>query len=145
MTDASSELVSILVPKEHLAKVYGFIATLDGDGSQTPAPATTTTEETTWTPELIRRQYAESPKFIKHFQQLLAKRPGEWLTTKEVATALNAPRGSKTVAGALGAYGRRVSNRYGMRTFPFERQWLHAEGQQSFSMTAEVAAIITAL
>jgi Family of unknown function (DUF6416) len=146
MTDGSSELVSILVPKEHLGKIYGFIGTLDGGGGETSAPLTPTSDkETTWTPELIRRQYNESPEMIKQFQKLLAQHAGEWLSTKEIAQRLNARNGSKTIAGALGAYGRRTSNRYKMKGWPFQNQWLHAEGQQSYSMTPEVAEIIKPL
>jgi hypothetical protein len=146
MESMSNEYVSVLVPKRHLTKVYGLIATLEGESEVTPevAPATET-EEDGWTPELIRRQFEESPETIQRFQKLLADHQGEWLSTSDIATALNAKKGSKTIAGALGAYGRRVSNRYSMKTWPFAWRWLHAEGQQSYCMSPEVADIIKAL
>jgi hypothetical protein len=82
---------------------------------------------------------------MKAFQKHLADHPGTWFSTTDMAMAQNAERGSKTIAGALGAYGRRVSNRYGMKTWPFEDRWHHVEGQQYYSMTPEVADIINAL
>jgi hypothetical protein len=146
MESISNEYVSVLVPKRHLAKVYGLIATLEGEGDVSPEVTTATeTKEDGWTPELIRRQFEESPETIQRFQRLLADHQDEWLSTSEIATALNAKKGSKTIAGALGAYGRRVSNRYSMKKWPFEHKWLHAEGQQSYCMRPEVADIIKAL
>lgn len=146
MESISNEYVSVLVPKRHLAKVYGLIATLESESEASPEVVEVTkTKEDGWTPELIRRQFEESPETIRRFQRLLADHQGEWLSTSDIATALDADRGSKTIAGALGAYGRRVSNRYGMKTWPFANRWLHTEGQQSYCMNPEVAEIIKAL
>jgi hypothetical protein len=146
MESMSNEYVSVLVPKRHLAKVYGLIATLEGESDISPEVATATeTKEDGWTPELIRRQFEESPETIQRFQRLLADHQDEWLSTSDIATALNAQKGSKTIAGALGAYGRRVSNRYSMKTWPFANKWLHTEGQQSYCMSPEVADIIKPL
>jgi hypothetical protein len=147
MTDQSTELVSILVPKQHLGRVYGFISTLDKEPALTePDAAAESKEENKWTPELIRRQFVESPDSIKGFQTLLADHQGEWLSTSDIASRLGAERGAKSIAGALGAYGRRTSNRYKMTTWPFQHRWNHAEGQQYYSMQVpETADIIKSL
>lgn len=137
MSDTDSELVSILVPKLHLMEIYGFISTLDGATTQASE-----TKKAPWPPDLIRRQFDESPDIIKRFQKVLANHPGEKFLTADIASQLKAAKGSKTIAGALGAYGRRTANRYKMKTWPFENAWNHAEGQQSYWMQAEVAAII---
>jgi hypothetical protein len=147
VTDVDSEFVSIPVPKRHLTRVYGFIASLEGTDGISQAALGLNGDGSTkeWTPELIRRQFLESPDTIKRFEKLLAEHEGEWLSTSDIAQALGAARGPKTIAGALGAYGRRVSNRYGMSNWPFENRWIHEEGQQSYCMSAEVAGIIKSL
>ena len=148
MTSTDTELVTIPVPKQHLSRIYGFVATLDHPAGETAplADAQPDTEaESVWTPDLVRRQFDESPDTIKRFQKLLAGSPGESFSTKTVAAQLNAAKGPKTIAGALGAYGRRTSNRYGMKTWPFAARWNHAEGQMYYSMEPETAEIIREL
>lgn len=147
MSQLDAELVSILVPKRHLSRIYGYISTLDEDaasGESAPTPAADA-EEPTWTPELVRRQFLESPEIIKRFQKLLAAHPEEWFSTATIATQLNAAKGSKTIAGALGAYGRRTSNRYKMTSWPFKHDWNHIEGQQYYSMDKDTAETINGL
>ncbi len=147
MTDIGSEFVSIPVPKRHLTKVYGFIASLESAEGipQAGVGVNGDGKGTEWTPELIRRQFVESPDTIKRFEKLLANHEGTWLSTSTIAQALGTARGPKTIAGALGAYGRRVSNRYRMSTWPFQNRWIHEEGQQSYCMPSEVAEIIKSL
>lgn len=147
MTEIDSELVSIPVPKRHLTRVYGFIASLESAeaSSQAPLGLNGDGNRKEWTPELIRRQFVESPDTIKRFEKLLADHEGAWLSTSDIAQALGAARGTKTIAGALGAYRRRVSNRYQMGTWPFETRWIHEERQQSYCMSSEVAEIIKSL
>jgi hypothetical protein len=54
--------------------------------------------------------------------------------------------GWNSVAGALGAYGRRVKNRYGMTTWVFEGRWsLKQDDTWAYVMKAEYAEIISAL
>jgi len=50
-----------------------------------------------------------------------------------------------TIAGALGAYGRRVKNRYKRSSFPFNQSWDHANGEMRHGMTPDVAEIILRL
>ena len=147
MAITPDDYVEVLVPKQHLTRVYGFIASLDtvSETAASPTEVKTAQEAKEWTPELIKTQFTDSPDSIKAFQKYLAARPGTWSSTSEIAAALNAAKGSKSIAGALGAYGRRTSNRYGMTGWPFEYKWNHVEGQQYYSMTPEVAEIIDAL
>ena len=113
------ELVTIPVPKRHLAAIYTFIGTLDADGgSATPAQGD---EANGWTPELIRRQYVDSPESLKAFQKLLASEPGKEFSTQDVVAALSLP-GWKSVAGMLGAAGHRNA-RYGQPHFPWQTRW----------------------
>ncbi|MEP7224988.1 MAG: hypothetical protein ABI783_08525 [Actinomycetota bacterium] len=161
MAIAPDDYVNVLVPKGHLTKVYGFIASLDTvNGAKAapteveaaqerewkPEPTKEKPEPTKeWTPELIKRQFVESPDSIKAFQRHLAAHPDVWFSTGHMAITLKAVKGSKSIAGALGAYGRRVSNRYAMNSWPFKNRWDYSEGQQYYSMAPEVAEIIDGL
>ncbi len=138
MTDTDSELVSILVPKLHLKEIYGFISTLDSAAGEPK-------KGIDWPADLVRRQFNESPEIIKRFQKLLASHPGQKFHTSEIASQLKAAKGAKSIAGALGAYGRRVANRYKMKTFPFDQAWDHAKHEQSHWMKTDVATIIKSL
>ena len=137
MTNNDSELISILVPKQYLQEIYGFISTL---GASTTLGAHG--EEIKWPTALIGRQYDESPDIIKRLQKILAAQPGKKFYTSELAVKLKAPKGSKSVAGALGAYGRRVLNRYKMTTWPIATAWDHEKREQTFWMEPNVAAVI---
>ncbi len=145
MAAIPNDYVAVFVPKQHLTKVYGFIASLDSPSSTEVRPLADRQTAQEWTPELIERQYRESPDSMKKFQKHLAAHPGQEFSTTEIAQAIGAKRGWNSVAGALGAYGRRVKNRYKRDSFPFQSRWEHTEGQQYHSMTPEVAEIIAAL
>ena len=142
-----TEFVNVAVPREHVTKVYGYIASLDGSETAVASTSGSESEQENngWGEDLIRRQFAESPPTIQQFQRHLAANPGQWISMTDIAKALNATYGSKTIAGALGAYGRRTSNRYAMKNWPFNTRWNHTQGQQHYSMTPEVARIIDSI
>lgn len=147
MSSDAEEFVSILVPRRHVTRVYGLIASLEqhpSDDADPPAMANQTREEQ-WPRDLIERQYRESPASMKNFQKYLADHQGEEFSTTQMATALDAAHGWNTVAGQLGAYGRRIKNRYKRDSFPFESRWDHEKGEQYHSMTPQVAEIIKSL
>lgn len=64
---------------------------------------------------------------------------------QELAEALGAQYGWSTIAGALGAYSRRVKNRYKRSSFPFQQRWDYKSGRTYHSMTPEVAEVIKSL
>lgn len=144
MSIEHEEFVSILVPKRHLTQIYGYIASLNGTATVAKETAPEAKDDE-WDRELIERQYRESPDSMKQFQKHLAANPGREFSTTEVADAIGAEYGWNSVAGALGAYGRRVKNRYKRSTFPFQQRWNHEKGEMMHSMTPEVAAIINEL
>jgi hypothetical protein len=135
-----------MVPRSLVTRVYGFIAQLE-DGllpsnSKDTAKDVGFNEE--WTPARIRRAVEESPPAMRDILQALADRPGEPLTTHQLAQAIqgNANADWKTVAGTLGAFSRRVSNRYGLESLPFKSTWDHAEGCSVHRMAPEMASSI---
>jgi len=143
---SNEELVSVMVPKMHLAKVYGLIAKLDGGEAEQPAaepkpstnPAPNADE---WTPSRIRTAVEQSPPAMRDILRALADRAGEWLTTHDLAQAIqgNPNADWKTVAGTLGAFGRRVSSRYGLETLPFEGKRDHGERCRVHRMSTDMA------
>lgn len=143
----AEEFVSVLVPRKHLTRVYGLVASLEQHASGNPevAPAPNETKEEQWPRDLIERQYRESPDSMKKFQRFLADHEGKEFSTTQMADAIGVAYGWNSVAGALGAYGRRVKNRYKRESFPFDSRWDHEKGEQYHSMTPRVADIINSL
>jgi hypothetical protein len=89
--------------------------------------------------------FAESPPAMKDILVALAKRPDEWLTAAELASAIrHKPNADwNTVAGTLGAFGRRCRSRYKRRDWPFRGEWDHTQGRFLYSMSPQVAAVIS--
>jgi|GEM_PF-2047146 len=143
---SNEDLVAVMVPKKHLAKVYGLIARLDGaDEVESPvenveAPAIEAVPDE-WTPSRIRTAVEQSPPAMRDILRALADRAGEWLTTHELAQAIQANPNAdwKTVAGTLGAFGRRISSRYGLESLPFDGKYDHTAGCRVYRMSADMA------
>lgn len=154
------DLVNVLVPRRYLSQVYGFIAKLDANEGQPPlvsavaadTPASATTEAKgggaasidvdEWTPSRLRRMVEESPPAMLEILRMLAERTGEWLTMNELAKAIRPDADWNTVAGTLGAFGRRVRNRYGLESWPFENRYDYEVGGRVCRMSEEVARLI---
>lgn len=144
----SDDLVNVLVPRKHLSRVYGLIAELDG-GTVTPAipstpglaPADRQLDE--WTPSRIRKMVDQSDTAMRAILKELATHAGEWRSTADLAAAIGSKaNGSKadwnTVAGTMGAFGRRLKNRYALDTKPYERRREAGTGKV-FRMSKEIA------
>lgn len=149
-----NEYVNVLVPRKHLAKVYGYVASLEGeDGSDSPSSAVTLTprseepEMDEWTNSRLRRLVDESPPAMLDILHTLSSRAGEWLTSEDLAAAIRHKPDAdwNTVAGTLGAFGRRIKNRYGLESWPFENKHDHELGGRVFVMNDAMAARIMPL
>lgn len=70
-----------------------------------------------WNRGLVRRAYKESADQMRELLEFLARNPGREVSSYELADAIEAKYGWNTVAGMLGAFGRRSVNRYG-RSLP---------------------------
>jgi hypothetical protein len=133
------DLVQVFVPRRHLAQVYAFIASLEGVGAEPSAAAHT---EDGWDEALIRRMYEESPTTVKRMLRALAEAPDEELTTDDLAAAMKPGANWNSVAGAFGAFGRRVKNRYRRSTWPFEMRWDNDLSRAFYKMSPAVGDII---
>lgn len=143
---AQYELVP--TPREFVADVYGFLAKLMTESSPTAempeaAPAAAASAPTL-TDALVKRMYSESEPSHRKLFKYLAARPGEWIFADKLAAGLELSGGRKSLAGTLGALGRRCNHRYkGLR--PFESTWDHAKHQTKHRMSVDVADIINTL
>lgn len=97
-----------------------------------------------WTPDLLKLQYDDSPPSMQALEKHLAAHPGEEFTTEQLADVMGLEHGSQSVAGALGAFGRRIKNRYGMGVFPFTYRFERESEKYVYSMDADTAEIISA-
>jgi hypothetical protein len=135
-------------PREFVADVYGLLAKLmTKDGS---APEVPEVEEPAAAPvpaltdDLVKRMYSESEPSHRKLFKYLATRPDEWIFADKLASDLALSGGRKSLAGTLGALGRRCNHRYkGLR--PFESTWDHAKHQTKHRMSVHVADIIKTL
>jgi len=90
---------------------------------------------------LVRRVYRESDHQFRHLLQLLSDRPDQPLSTEEVAEALRLERGVGSLAGMLGAFGRRSNNRYD-GFWPFERLYNPSAEESELEMPERVATLV---
>jgi hypothetical protein len=132
--------VPVHVPEEHIPRVYALLASLmpeevdhgdDIERRQSPA-----IDE-----ELVRRMYDDSFGRHRRLLRYLAANADRWISSKELAEALELPSGSKSVAGMFGAFGRRAKHRYGGAK-PWKFSWDSEQGENSYRMTSEVAGWI---
>ena len=155
----TDDLVQVLVPRRYLSQVYGFISRLDGEvkshssdvevlGVPAMEPGDTGASEVNgdeWTQSRLRRMVEESPPAVLSILAALAEKPGEWLSTKDLAASIGTDADWKTVAGTLGAFARRLTSRYGLEKFPFENRYDHAAKGRLCRMSDEMARTIQRL
>jgi hypothetical protein len=144
-------MVEVLVPKKHVVAVYGYIAALEQGESDQEALASDSSggskpvgpdDNEEWSPRQLRLLYDQSPPAMVRILDFLAENPdievpSEWLV--EVLKDDNPDANSNTLAGTLGAFGRRVGNRYGMETWPFDADYSHEYGSVVYVMDGWVA------
>ena len=144
MTHENTEFVSVPVPVQHVTAVYELIARLDAAGQPSPegAPSNDGTSAALTQP-LVERMYRDSEGAHRRLLEYLAEHPGEWLDSQSVADGLGLQFGRKSLAGSLGAFGRRADHRYGGLK-PFESHWDPGQYLVELRMSQEVAAWIKA-
>jgi hypothetical protein len=143
---AVNDLVQVMVPREFLPDVYTLLAKLTTEnnaeqpteeelnGSLEEKP-----EDKKWTPDLIRRMYEESSPGMTRALNYMAEHPDRWIPAPEVTEAIEPGRDSRRLGGTLGAFGKRVKNRYGMGTWPFHFRWDSENGHALYWMDDAIA------
>lgn len=142
--ERTTEFVSVPVPVQHVTAVYELIARLDATGqpSSEAAPSNGSASAALTQP-LVERMYRDSEDAHKRLLEYLAERPDEWLDSQSVADGLGLQFGRKSLAGSLGAFGRRADHRYGGLK-PFESHWDPEQYFVELRMSREVAAWVKA-
>ena len=139
--------VQVPVPEHLVPAVYRLIADHEGDHSATGGEEVSNSGVgASWSREELDRMYRESPrKSVQVVLRELATRPGEEVRMRDLLEPVHKASGKKTtrrtLAGAFGAYGRRVKNRY-KKTWPFEAKWNHEHGEMGYTMPEDVAKVI---
>ena len=148
--NGNDEMVSVMVPRRLVTQIYGLIARLDAGLPlellpPSPPPSVSEANSTSdWTERLLRRMIEESPPAMRDILGLLASRPGESLSAEDLAKSIKAKKDANwnTIAGTLGAFGRRVKNRYKSDQWPFAAKYEHAHRSVRYRMTAPMATRI---
>lgn len=141
--------LEIPVPTHLVLDVYRFISgSSKGQDTSIPVePGIEAEGQQEWTTELLERMYMESPKqSIQVIMRYLADHPDQWVPSSELVEAVKEVRDkemkSGSLAGMLGAFGRRCKNRYSMDQWPMENKWSHERGEVIYRMPEWVAEVI---
>jgi hypothetical protein len=106
--------VMMAIPSELVPAVTAFI---EGRPEPSVGPGAESPQDSAfihgWDAETVRRAYRESADRMRGILDFLADNEDHEVSTGEIAEAIGAKFGWNTVAGMLGAFGRRSANRYG--------------------------------
>jgi hypothetical protein len=97
-----------------------------------------------WSEELLKRLYADSAESTIAILVALAKRPGEWISTEELAPAIGPDATWRSVAGALSPVTKR-QKAYGQEAWPFELRQDSKTGRWHYRMSERTARIVLGL
>lgn len=153
----ADELVAVQVPKHLLPRVYGLIAAsynantssaeeVSGDqGAGLDGAFVESAElDARWQDgQLLRRCWKESPPSMRAVMKRLREQPGKPVTIIDIAKAVYGDgelKSRQKLAGVLGAFGRRVKNRYAASSWPFLAEYNHLTNLWEYTMTPEIAA-----
>lgn len=140
------QYVLMAIPAQFVPEVAALIAEFDAGG----APVVAAPEGfdgdgamiNGWTEDLVRQAFKESADPMRRVLSFLAEHGGSEVTSDQIANAIDAERGWNTVAGMLGAFGRRSVNRY-KRPLPM---WETRQGAAGtlFKMPPAISTVIKA-
>lgn len=151
MNNEELDFVSVPIPRRLVTAVYRFVAEQEAelapsDHATRDSLSEAEQREAEWDDALIRRNWQESPPTIRAFLRVLAKRPDELVPITELARAVYPADADRAkLAGVLGAFGRRCSSRYDVRTWPFWREWNYETSMWEYAMDARIAEMILRL
>jgi hypothetical protein len=136
--------VMMAIPAEMVPAVTAFLESQDSGRSQ-PVPTVEGNSEKGfvhgWNSSSVHRAYKESADQMRVLLGFLARNPGREVSSYELADAIEAKYGWNTVAGMLGAFGRRCANRYG-RTEPMWEYRYDPDGRILITMPSGPAKSI---
>ena len=155
MNGELDELVMVAVPRRHLIAVYELLSRpaaqpeTERGGLQAVIQAQQTgafaadAVISEWSRALLERAFRESPASIKKVFRYLAEHAGDQVPITDIAQAVGYTR--PQLAGALGAFGRRVKNRYQRTTWPFTAEWDNDVRMWFYTMQPKEADVVRSL
>ena len=124
------EYINVPVPANRVMEVYALLASPEKRQNlfgENPKPKPDSTFSPNWRPEMLRRLYHESSGAMKVVLDVIASKADQVVHSYELVEALTGFHGKTcdhhTLAGTLGAFGRRVFNRYKADGWPMENEW----------------------
>lgn len=145
VAESTEDLVPVMVPRNLLSDVYGFIA----ERSQ-GAESTNGVLHRGWTAPMIVEAYKVASDRMRAVLDLLASRPGEKLYVDDLMEALGASE-PDFVNGVLGAFGRLTNQRFAPRlpdrknTWPLTVAKDVRDGRPYYEMPPSVADVIKSI
>lgn len=144
------QLVNVPVPEEHLGAVYSLLGKLasGNNGTETSSGGVLSGymgEEPIlwWNEKRLRKAFDQSSPAQQAILKGMASGNGKkWVTVSEVVKQMGGKADWNTMAGALGAFGRRCRSRYNAKTRPFTIRYNHDLGEKEYLMPASVAQAI---
>ncbi len=116
-TGTMGEFIMVPVPADRVLDVYDLLAITIRSAAASTGDTGNAHLSPDWTENDIKVCYSESSDEMKHFLRLLAAQPDDSLRSDELYPQLGYT--AHQFAGAMGALGRRVRNRYGKSTWFF--------------------------
>jgi hypothetical protein len=136
-------LVNVAVPEGHLGEVYALLGRLAKD--EPTAVETNKSDQDWWTEKRLRRAFEESSPSQQAILRAMAEANGKWISVSEVAAKVGAGYDWNSLAGALGAFGRRCRNRYKAKVRPFTRRYNPSKEEKEYLMPPEIGKVIKAI
>jgi hypothetical protein len=130
--------VSVPVP-EHLVPAVMLLITDSLAKQPTRIQEVVTTD---WTEPELQRMWDESGVPMRRTLVLLAQNAGLPVPMSQIAKTLGKPPKGHQVAGMMGAFGRRLKNRYNRTKWPFAVIQNAIGGYWEYVMAHDVAKII---
>ncbi len=134
--------VMMAIPAELVSAVTEFI---EGKREALPAPTGEDGKSGSfvhdWDRATVRRAYRESGNPMRRLLDFLSRHPDQEVSSYDLADAIEARYGWNTVAGMLGAFGRRSANRYG-RSDPMWEVRYDEEGRVLLTLPGDAAEAV---
>lgn len=139
------QYVQIPVP-EHLVPDVMALIVARTEATAAAAPSVVESASADFlTASEVQKAWEASALPMRKVLAYLAARPGKNVAGDELATkVLGKTDRGHSIAGMMGAFGKRMKNRHGGR-WPFEAKWNAIDARWEYCMPASIAAVLSKL
>lgn len=132
------DFVYVPVPAHLVSEVYALLVRL---GAAPSGEAEADARPPVLDAELVKRMYFESEEHHRQLMRYLADHSDRWHYSGDLAEALNLTHGARSLAGMLGAFGRRAKHRYGGQR-PWTSDWDPSREEARHMITFDTARYV---